>query len=352
MPNPFLQYDPSARSLNRAKIVALSGLNPPDGIIGMRGYPGLSAESLQQKIRAQASNLNLNPNSLTLIRDLESAFSDPVVGWQASEIAQDYGIQLGYLLLMLKRGDAENRAARPDWTEAHWVYWAHVRNVMFGGGLMAGKFGRKALVAATNVLAAHGFPRMNLQASPYGGDIGLVGLAYLVREGDTLRGESADSALLFDFGQTNVKRAVVELGEHGINAMQHLPPVRAECYERGANRLQPQARWEWMLNIIRESWHPVAAIGIALAAYLENGQPVASDNGCYGSLQQLTEHLPTFMRDQLRERLAIDVPITLCHDGTAAAAAHADLNGVVITLGTALGIGFPEEQISTATHSM
>jgi hypothetical protein len=334
--NPFLQGISANRSLNRAKIVGLGELNPPDGIIGLRGYPGLSAEILHEKIRAQAADLNLNPNSPTLITDLENAFADPVVGWAASEIAQDFGIQLGYLLLMLKRGDAENRVARPEWDAAHWDYWAQVRNVMFGGGLMGGKFGRKAVIAASNVLAAHGYSRVNLQCSPFRSNIGLIGLARLVDK-------AARSALIFDFGQTSVKRAVVQLDEMGVKAVDPLASLPANCYVDGVNQLDSLARWQWMRNLIAESWRPVDALGIALATYLQNGTLSANHYDCYGCLHELTDDFSSFMRQQLRDEYAIDVPIALFHDGAAAAAAHAELNGVVITVGTALGIGFPEE---------
>lgn len=336
MNNPFLQDNAASRSLNRAHIVALEGLRPPAGIIGLRGYPGLSAANLLNNIRANAASLNLNPNSPTLIADLEKRFSDPAIGWEASEIAQDYGIQLGYLLLMLKRGDAENRAARPDWNDEHWAYWANVRNIVFGGGVMGGKFGRKALLAATDVLAAHGFPRVNLQLSPHRGDIGLVGL---VRTVDS----TAKTALLFDFGQTTVKRAVVRLNSDDSSTIKTRPAVPANCYYTdGQRQLDPTPRWEWLLDVIAQSWQPVDAIGISIATYLKNGY-LPPHGDCYGCLHAIIDHLPTSLRDQLRERYAIDVPLTIIHDGAAAAAAHTDLNGVVITVGTALGVGFPEE---------
>ncbi len=334
MNNPFLQGKASNRSLNRATIVTLDGINPPDGILGLRGYPSLSAAYLLRKIRAQAPHLNLNPDSPALIADLENAFSDPVFGHAAGRIAQDFGIQLGYLLLMLKRGDAANRAARPDWTDEHWTYWANVENVIFGGGVMGGRFGRKALFAATNLLATHGYPHVNLQLSPYRGDIGLVGLA---------RAVDVKSALAFDFGQTSVKRAVAQLSKDGI-ALEPMPSLPANCYKKeGGNLLGSQARWEWMLDVISTSWQPVEAIGISIATYLDNGYLSPTHTDCYGCLHELTDYLPTFMQNQLRKRHAIDIPITIIHDGTAAAAAHTDFNGVVITVGTALGVGFPEE---------
>ena len=72
------------------------------------------------------------------------------------------------------------------------------------------------------------------------------------------------------------------------------------------------------------------------------GHPVPGESGCYASLQLLTDHLESFMGAAIRSRLGTPVPLALMHDGTAAAAAYAGSPAtIVITLGTAIGSGFP-----------
>jgi hypothetical protein len=104
-----------------------------------------------------------------------------------------------------------------------------------------------------------------------------------------------------------------------------------------------------MLVLMDETWHtavtrgwsPVETIGVSVACYLQNGQPT-DDWGCYGGLGNLAPHLPTLMTAELRARLNVPVHIHLIHDGTAAAMTYAEQRKTaVLTLGTALGIGFP-----------
>ena len=64
--------------------------------------------------------------------------------------------------------------------------------------------------------------------------------------------------------------------------------------------------------------------------------------GCYGALQELCAHLTTFMRQEIARRLGQAIELVALHDGTAAATAYAGHDrAVVITLGTAIGSGFP-----------
>lgn len=49
----------------------------------------------------------------------------------ALRIAKKFGNRLGMLLLLLKTGLPENRAAREDWDENHWAYWANVETIFW-----------------------------------------------------------------------------------------------------------------------------------------------------------------------------------------------------------------------------
>ncbi|MCA9972388.1 MAG: hypothetical protein KC425_19335, partial [Anaerolineales bacterium] len=66
------------------------------------------------------------------------------------------------------------------------------------------------------------------------------------------------------------------------------------------------------------------------------------DTGCYGRLQLLTADLPAYLAARVGERLGAAVDVALYHDGMAAALAYAGAGETaVITLGTAIGNGFP-----------
>src|SRR5262245_57791335 len=118
--NPFLGEGSLVRSLNRARIVELRGVRADERVIGKTGYELLSAESLGRQIADAADRLHLDPTTPDLMRRFDSCFDHPAARPDALRIARAYGRRLGCLLLMLKRGEAPNRAARPEWSDAHW----------------------------------------------------------------------------------------------------------------------------------------------------------------------------------------------------------------------------------------
>jgi hypothetical protein len=346
--NPFLYADSSVRSLNRARIVALQGVPVEAGVLGKTGYDLLSAASLQQLISAAADRLCLDPAAPDLIRRFDACFDNPATLAHAVEIARGYGHRLGCLLLMLTWGEPANRAARPTWSEAHWTFWQAVRQVYLGGGLMAGHLGRYAVETAQAFLTAAGMTTLALERAPFGAYLPLVGLARAAPS-------SMTSSLLFDFGQTSVKCgcAHYHAGQlTRIDVWSDVPTVCKEVFPAQHSDEELRQHWQWMADIIAARWtavppgqRPLTAIGISLACYLFDGHPSPQDHGCYGSLQRLSPHLATFIADELAQRLGQAVQVTLLHDGAAAAAVYAGRNqAVVITLGSAMGNGFPPRE--------
>lgn len=338
--NPFLLEDSAVRSLNRARIVELGGVAAPEGVLGATGYELLSAASLGQQIAAAADRLGLDPAQPELIRRFDACFGHSQARPHALAIARDYGRRLGCLLLMLARGAPANRAARHEWAEAHWAFWRAQRRVVLGGGLLAGQLGAHAVAAAQELLAEAGETGLAAERAGFGAYMPLVGLARAVPPG-------CRNALVFDFGQTAVKcgLATYQAGQLGQLSLWHDAP--SVCDERFAE--EARERWERMAALIGEGWQalpgalrPHTAIGIALACYLFGGQPSPRDRGCYGALGRLAPNLAEFVAGELARRLGQAVPVVLLHDGAAAAMAYAGAErAVVITLGTAIGNGFP-----------
>src|SRR5688572_30451850 len=164
--NPFLGGDSRIRSLNRARIVALPGVEVEAGIIGKTGWELVSAQALRQEVARWATALNLDETAPDLLRQFEGCFYQPGASLLAQQIAHAYGRKLGFLLLMLKRADPENRAARPEWGEAHWQFWRDITTIIVGGGMLAGRPGDEALPVAQAVLAQYGFAGVSLTRSP------------------------------------------------------------------------------------------------------------------------------------------------------------------------------------------
>ncbi len=342
--NPFLDGDPLVRSLNRAVLVALPGVPVPDEMLGKTGYQLLSAQTLQDEIAASALAIGLDPHAPDLIRAFDASLAIPPMHPAATRIAQNYGERLGYFLLMLRRGDAPNRAARPQWTDAHWEFWAQVPRVVVGGGMMSGNLGRLAVKTAYALLAAYR-ANLTLDLSPYAAHLPLVGLARAAPS-DVTR------ALVLDFGQTSVKRGLAMYDDGmllRLDVWPNAPSVCTELFKPEHTLDELRERWRAMQEIIAVSWERVPlenrstiAVGICISSYLYNGQPAPGDLGCYAVLGRLAPNLEIFMRDELTTRLGMPIPFYLMHDGAAASCAYAgDPNCVVLTLDTAIGNGFP-----------
>ena len=335
--------------MNRVRIVDLPGLDVGPAVKGKSAYDLLAAGALAQLIRSQAQALRVEPDTPDLIRAFDGCFaaSDGRVRAAANEIAAQYGRYLGYLLLTLKRGDAANRTARPDWDERHWVYWATVNAVWLGGGLAAGNLGRQMLPHAQAILAQNGYPQYRLNLSLYPGVLPLLGAArYAPAE--------ASVALLFDFGHSRIKRAYGYYEQGTLTAVRRLPGLDSPCldfYVAGEEAppavLKQQAAA--MVELIATAWREAKRItGVelpvmaSLACYMHDGHPYPNDAGCYDRLQQLGDNLQAFLARRLSEKLNRPINLCIIHDGTAAAAVYAGAEQTaVLTLGTAMGIGFP-----------
>lgn len=295
--NPFLRGDSSIRSLNRARIAALPGLTVDEGILGKTGYDLVSAQALRQEVARWATELNLDQRAPDLLAEFESCFAHPNTQTLARQIACAFGRKLGFLLLMLKRGDLENRAARPEWGEAHWQFWQTITTIMVGGGRLAGQLGRYAVPAAQEVLTQYGLAEVTITRSPYAAHLPLVGLARTAPP-------RTPTMLLFDFGHTSIKRAIAQYEQDQVSVLHILSAVPTVCPEPSVTDRsidQVQQQWQRMLVLIEDAWRQVAPrcrgitnLGISLACYLIEGHPSPSDRGCYGSLQALSPHLALY----------------------------------------------------------
>jgi len=332
--------------MNQVRIVDLPGLQIPLAWRSQTGYQLLGSRALAAQIRRQAGLLDLpaNLSDPDLIRWLDPCFTqeDQIVRAVAQAIAEEYGRKLTLHLLTLLRGDPVNRVVRPDWQAEHWDYWAQIRTVYTGGGIMAGHLGPIAAATAQAFIRAHGFPAFTVAVPPHAVHLPLYGAARLTPPDAPM--------LVFDFGQTAVKRAIAYSPSH----LESLPSLPTPCARLPFGRHEAAAAHTLnrLLDIVAETWTAVTASGISLthqiaivlACYLLDGQPRPEDWSCYGRLQQFTPHLQTYLSQQLSQRLRCPIQAHLLHDGQAAAMPFAgQKQTAVITFGTALGIGFPPE---------
>ncbi len=350
MKNPFAAEEIGwiSPSLNRLRLMELPGVDLPQQVKGKLAFDLLSSDAVKSMIRPFTDELGLTSENVNLITGLDRCFSvgPPEARARARMLAQEYGRHLGYVLLALKRGDAANRSARAEWGEDHWEFWGNINSIWVGGGLSAGPFGQIAVDAAAELVTSAGFPAMSVQLTPFHKDLSVIGAGRFAPAG-------TEVALLADFGHSHVKQACAIYEDDVLVEIHHFADLDAPCQDfiDGDGSLEGIIRQaEWMQDAIADSWHEAIDLGLdpeptviaSLACYMHHGQPYSTEMGCYGRLQLLDDNLQEFFADQLSLQLEMPVHLRLIQDGTAAAAVYAGAeNCAVLTLGTAVGVGFP-----------
>ncbi len=332
-------------SLNRVLLADLPGLPVEPGVIGYSAYDLISSAALATLVRASADALDVDPDqpdsALCVALDARIDSPDPVVRAATDAVVRQIGRNLGWVLLALRRGDAANRAARPEWTDEHWAHWGRVRSVWLGGGMVSRWSGPPIVEHAREVLSAYAAQDEIVRLSPYGGWLPLVGAA---RQAP---GE-VTSALVMDFGGTRIKRARAIYTDQGLAALNIYPACPTDWDAITASTAVPRERaarlLERMVDAAVEAWPGAdcTTLVASIAAYVTNGQPQEYQGGGYVLLRDLSDNAARLLADQLSTRLNTPIRVTLQHDGSCAAAVYAgDVDAAVITMGTALGIGFP-----------
>ncbi len=358
-------------SLNRVIVADIPGVNLDPDVRGKNGYQLVSSMALATLIRESAAALSLDPaldddrlnrafdaclipSSDLAVNETAHTVAYPVAQSIARSIAQQIGRRLGILLLALRRGDAVNRAARPEWDESYWDYWAGIRQIWLGGGIMSGNLGPLLGEYALRVFEDAGFSDMQIRRSPYGAALPLVGMA---RKAPL----HTHAALVFDGGHTAIKRALALFGADGVRQLMLFPAFPTQWGDASVVPENHVERAAWLLdrvvNVIGQTRDlalrhyaltPDMPVLVSLAAYQRSGQPLAAQHGAYVLWTHITDNVQSLIAERLAEGWGLRGPVTLEHDGTAAGIAHATDHKTacataVITIGTALGIGFPPE---------
>jgi hypothetical protein len=331
-------FDPQhltpAASLNRLRIVDLPGVDLPTDVRGKTGYELASAAALSAMIREDFPQLaSLDDRELPI--QFDRFFESPAAERIARRLAQN----VGYLLATLKRGDGVNRAVRSDCDETFWNHWAKIETVHFGGGLLSGNLGRRFADDLGAFWAEEKFPAMQFDVSPFGEALPLVGAASTVADGEI--------SLVLDFGGSFVKRAIASKRQGEVVSLQMLPAVETRWQRSDDPKETGRAVQEFMVQTISQTWNVSLArtIPVSIAAYMRDGQPLERQGGDYSLLCRLSDCAEDALSKAISGRLGSDVGIHLLHDGTAAAKVYAgEQNAVVLTLGTAIGHGFPPRE--------
>ncbi len=263
----------------------------------------------------------------------------------ANRIAVKFGNRLGLTLLTLKTGLPENRCARDNWRDIHWDYWSQVENIILVGGLASGLLGRKLKEQIQYVFDVARVKPYNIILFDNGTYVGAMGCSTQIKNRNS-------NNLVFDFGQTNIKRCFVKLRNDQIEDMRFLKSMPSINMELGLDYDKAMELNKYLINILYDTYKEVSRhtelndeIVISIASYTIGGV-LNDERGGYAKLSLLGRNYANVLSDELSGRLHKNVTVKLIHDGTANALYFSDYeNSVCLSIGTAFGVGFPETKV-------
>ena len=321
--------------INRVRVVELPGCELDEAVRNKNAVQFLSAQAVADLIHEQMPFLSLTGVPSDDLRLWEAAFSSPdeFTRQKAVGVANEVGRRLGIMLAVLKRGDAANREARTEWQPAEWTFWSEIKEVWLGGGLVSGQAAPYIKKAAENMLEKARVYDLSLSLSAFPGYLPLIGVARRISP-------THEAALVFDFGQTSLKRAIAFYRAGALTSLELLPSLPSSTFldfGRGG------ALYRLTMATLGDSWREISGrnldlnprIGLSIAAYTLDGQLYKrSDLQDYNFRDEIAGELSA----ELHRKIELD----LIHDGTAAALVHAGRKqAAVVVLGTSLGIGLP-----------
>ena len=351
--NPFLKNSKLAKntSINRLEIIDIPDVDIDAEVKGKKGREVMSSPVLIEYIKNDAQRLKLDVDEIPevelpiyLNQCLEA--EDLEVRLTAENIARRLGRNLGYILLVLKRGDEINQQAREDWTQKHWDYWQQVENIIFTGGLCNGNLGQRLKYYIAKVFDEANTPKYEIKIAQKPSLVSIIGAARHIPQ-------KYNSALVFDFGQTLIKRGVANYQGEKLKEIEQLSSLKSKYVEartfenekeekRAAEKLK-----DYIISVVKRTWDqveskgfkPCGTIAISIANNLVDGKFFG---GGYGKLRLIENDVQQLIAKKLSDLIGEKIEVLFIHDGTAAADAFAEINdSVMLTFGTAIGVGFP-----------
>lgn len=355
MKNPFIlisksghEYVDSTCSLNRLSIDKLPVYGVEDSVEGKSVSQIFSKSLIISDIKENATLLGINTSAysdVNLIFELIKKISQGNV--TAIELVRKYGRRLGLIFLTLKTGELENRRAKKDWDERHWDYWKSIKRIIIVGGLSSGVIGAILKAEILSIFDIAEIQAYDFELFDNATNVGLMGCASQI-------GADNGDFVVFDFGQTNLKRGIVKKRRGEITSVTMLQSMPSKYMDVSYDVMDKM--WDdalqlssYILRCISETIKDAAKsfdikdrIIISIANYVCDGK-IYNVRGGYAKLGCLCSNYAEYLENELSSILRKKVSVKLIHDATAAALYFSDFKDTVcITAGTVLGVGFPE----------
>lgn len=299
------------------------------------------SEILKNKDELGLSNISDNQRISYMFNDLLNSDLDSIRS-KATCIAEMFGKRLAKFLATLYKPSDLSIKNRENWTNEHWNFWKSINNIYLVGGLTS-----PILTQIFYNEVEKLFKEMNIQDRHItfiegSANLGTHGLASIVEDGDYL---------LFDFGQTNIKRGRHFKKEKKVVIDTILPSIPSDyLFYKTKNEEEVKAiakkLHRFIIETIIKTSRQVAYQGnniyMSIANYIFEGEIYLARGG-YGKLAYLADNYEQYLTQELSRELGKDINVKLFHDTSAMALMFKEeKNTAVISLGTAFGIAFPE----------
>lgn len=354
--NPFIKVSESGReytdstcSINRIPLAKLPIYGIEDELEGKTVSQIFSTYVITCEIKEKAELLGVELSEFSdraLIFEFVKKITDG--NTIAIEMMRKYGRRMGLIFLTLKLGEEENRKARADWNDQCWEYWQNVKRVILVGGLTSGVLGAILKAEAVAVFEKAGVEPYDFVLFDNATYVGVMGGASQIKQEN-------GKFMVFDFGQTNLKRSIVRKrdGEvRNVRTLESLPSkYMSKISSHDENAYEEAIKLSAYLTscicdtirFVEESEQLGDEIIISIANYVSNGGWLSDQRGGYAKLCAVCGNFEEYLENELSGMLRRNVSIRLIHDATAAALYFSDYkSSVCVTIGTAFGVGFPE----------
>ncbi len=260
----------------------------------------------------------------------------------ATEIAVSFGKRLAALIITLKKPSKLAIKNRPEWGKEHWDFWNKIENIYFVGGLTSPILINIFYNEISKALLENNITNLNVRFIEGSLNLGTKGLTNLTNNGEHL---------LFDFGQTNIKRRYIVKKNNEIVIDSILPIIKSQFLFH-KNKSQTELIEtaikldQFIISTIIDTVNTVNFKGnniiIAIANYLIDGK-IYEKRGGYAKLALLNNNYESHLNQELSKLLKREIYVKLVHDTSAMALNFNKVKRTaVVSLGTAFGIAFPE----------
>lgn len=266
----------------------------------------------------------------------------PSIKTYAEKIAKEFGQKLARVITTLKNPSDLSKRNRDNWTDEHWEYWANIEKLYLVGGLTSPILTKVFYECINSALKAQNINNFTVVFIEGSSNLGTIGLSSEIIEGEHL---------LFDFGQTNIKRAH-HIKKDGVTVIDNILSSISSDFLFYKHNTEEELIMiakkldnfisAVILDTIKQVGYKGNTILMSIANYIDKGK-IYSARGGYGKLAYIADNYSSHLSKELSNATNRNIEVKLYHDTSAMALQFKSAKKTaVISLGTAFGVAFPE----------